>query len=371
MKVCVLLTNVEMRKSVWNGGIMRYGGVGVSGTELTLIVAAEQLAKHGHDVVFYNNVFVPSVINGVRYVRDMQSIVDSEVVITIPWVQIDMMFPKMHTLIINFPCQEMTEKGVNFIQRHSQMLKKVIAVHPSVWTLNYLKNDRYYHFCQFETVIPNPIMMDVIKRVDYYNVPKKFHSAIFPAVWERGGDVALRIYEKLRSTLWSNEKTCFTVMDYNKNAPIPRGREDIVSLGECDKETVLLHMAMTEYFFYPLVLPDGRVHKDTFACCVAEALAMGAIVLTWPVAALPELYRDMVVFVDLPQRHNPMLHENRHCIDFSLSTEESVDAYVQKVIEIENNPTMKKELQVRGKTKARELYADHVIGQHWASAVKF
>lgn len=56
-----------------------------------------------------------------------------------------------------------------------------------------------------------------------------------------------------------------------------------------DKLGVLRAMRRASYFLYPLTLSPssdypGSVHKDTFALCVAEALAMGVIVVTWPVS---------------------------------------------------------------------------------------
>jgi glycosyltransferase involved in cell wall biosynthesis len=60
-------------------------------------------------------------------------------------------------------------------------------------------------------------------------------------------------------------------------------------------------VASAEFFVYPLVLQSGRVHHDTFACVVLEALAGSVDVVTWDAACLREVFGgDRVALVPPP-----------------------------------------------------------------------
>ncbi len=64
------------------------------------------------------------------------------------------------------------------------------------------------------------------------------------------------------------------------------------------------HLAEAEYFIYPLYTPYKDVHKDTFSCVVAEAIALGCTVLTYPLGALPENFDGYVYWLPEPEGAN-------------------------------------------------------------------
>ncbi len=371
MKIVVALSGAKERKAAWNGLLMRYGNIGVSGTELTQVVVAEQLAKNEHDVYMYSDMYIPSTINNVKYVIDEIEILDCDVMITVPWFECQLDFTKMHTIIINFACVGMEIPFLNFLQINSNHLKNVFAVHPSQWALEYNKTLPNYSMMNFETVIGNPLMMDVMTKVDSYKIDKLPRSMVFAASYERGGDIALKVYDKLSESIWKDHPSMFTVMDYYSKSKLPKDRKDIRCIDSADKETVLAQFAKSEYFVYPLVLPDGRVHKDTFGCCVAEALAMGVIVITWPIATLPDTFKDMAVFVDLPEGYNPQLFRNIQCSDMTLYSDRAIEALTKKIIEIESNSSYKEYLKANSMTKVRKLFSDESIGNKWNGLIRF
>ena len=68
-----------------------------------------------------------------------------------------------------------------------------------------------------------------------------------------------------------------------------------------DKTFVFNAYTKARYFIYPLMNSEnGLIHRDTFACVVAEAIACGVEVLTYPVAALKEYYDGLVTWIPLP-----------------------------------------------------------------------
>jgi len=365
MKIAFILTGNILRKSQYNGHEIRYNGVGVSGTEFTQIVVAEQLAKAGHNVVMCSPMFIPSRINDVLYTKQVSDIIDAEVIINIPWYTGHrLIFPNLHTLIIHFHCVNIANGLVKFIKENTS-IKRIMGVYNSEWCKQMEAKDPYYHVIQHDEIIGNPLMSDIIHKVDQLEISKTPRSVIFTATWERGGHVALQVYDHLKQSIWKDLDSTFTAMDYYMCSDFPKHRKDITCILSADKETVYKQLAQSEYFIYPLALQDHRIHKDTFACCVAEAVAMGVIVITWPIATLPDTYKDMIVFVDPPTNYNPDIFTMTHCRDHSLISKEAIAILMNKVIEIENNPELKKELQTKGKEKVRQLYSDEVIGSKW------
>jgi len=369
MKIAITLTGATFRKKLWNGFDMRYRDIGVSGTELAQVVMAEKLAAAGHEVVMWSDMYFPSYVNGVKYSIKEDDIIDAEVLITVDWVQRFMHFPRLHTLIIHFHCAR-CEQNIQNLIHVNQHAKTIVGVHISPWGAYHVRKDHLFtQLIPKETIIPNPLMMDVIKEVDDLSIQKHPRSFMYAAAWERGGHLALKIYDRMKETTWKDQSTVFTIMDYYTASQIPKDRDDIDIIISGDKESVMKKWAAASYFIYPLVLPNGHVHKDTFACCVAEAIAMGVIVITWPIATLPDTYKDLAVFIDLPEDHQSNLLTREVTFDQSLISDKAVQAFVDKINEIESNPELKKHLLVRGKQKVRELYSDDVIGRYWCELI--
>jgi len=365
MKIAITLTCATHRKTYWNGFDMRYRDIGVSGTELAQVVLAEKLAAAGHEVVMWSEMYFPSRVNGVLYTVKEADIIDCDVLITVDWIKRFIQFPKCHTIIIHFHCAR-CEPNIQNLLMANPHVKNVCGVHISQWGAYHVRKDPLYlQLVPMETIIPNPLMMDVIRKVDAMKIIKKPCSVLYAAAWERGGHVALKVYDRLKEGIWKDQKTNFTIMDYYMGSQAPKERNDIDIILSGDKETVMKNWAAASYFIYPLVLPNGHVHKDTFGCCVAEAIAMGAIVITWPIATLPDTYRDLAVFVDLPADHKENLLTREVTFDSSLISDKAVEAFVAKIMEIEKNPELKRHLQERGKDRVRELYSDERVGQMW------
>jgi FkbM family methyltransferase len=119
-------------------------------------------------------------------------------------------------------------------------------------------------------------------------------------------------------------------------------------------------LSKSEYFIYPLVLParaSYSLHKDTFACCVAEALAHGVIVITYPTGALYELYKDCVVFIPLPTNvrlEDMQSHSGYNCP--SLYSDEAILNIYNIINELEQNPSRKQMIRDKSIDFARRRY---------------
>ena len=305
----------DNRKQKWNGDIIRTGGCGVSGSENTLILVGEGLSKNGYTVDFVSENVLKGLNRGINY-TDTIDYVNTEILITVEWNQYNFSkFTNLKKIIINMASVNRNPGNIYINLRNDNPNANLIYVYPSDWA--YRASNHYAGYDLNGYVINNPLMNDMLVPISNKNDT----SFSWHAAWERGGEVAKKIFDKF------NKNGNFYKLNY-------------VDPNESnDKSAVISNLNKSKYFVYPLVLPDGRVHKDTFACCVAEALAMGVKVITWPIAALPELYDGGgIYFVDYPNDANVSNLTNYEFIsDDSLKSDEAIDLFVNKLNEIEAN----------------------------------
>lgn len=341
-------------KDLIDGYMFRYGNVGVSGTELTLIYFAEYLAKN-NKVIVYSPQCKNSIYNNVIYINNLSNeiINNTTIYITVPWNNNlkTLYFPNLETFIINFGCiGTNNELNIieNFIKKYSNNLN-VQLIFPSEWASNAYD---YYNKIGEKHIIYNPLIEDIL--IDNNECCNKIaNSFIWCACYERGGDIAIKVFNKL--TL--NNKI-MNICDYNTNIHIDIC-DNIIFKGSCDKKTIYDLLAKTEYFIYPLVLsyPNYDVHKDTFACCVAEAIAHGIIVITYPTGALYELYKDYVIFAPLPQ--NVTIEDIQSYNIYKtpyFHTDENINAIISIINDLEANPEKKTNIRNKCMEFARNKF---------------
>ena len=374
MKIAFIAQACHANSIPANGDTIRYGGVGVSGTHQSFLMVAEYLASKGHEVYLmfdYFSVRVCETVRGVHYIDSYGCLdnMDLDCLVVASWHNnYNFNFASLKKLITWCECYTLdyTDRINYFLQRYNA---KYGIVHISDWSRSSIS--QFYMFLEGgaervnkEALIPNPLMIDVVDVVEAeanaialadnkedYVKNKKPKSFIFHPVWERGGSVAKRVFDKLG---WDNEGGSFTRFDYSDNNMAH------------DKLTVFREIAKSEYFVYPLVLENGFVHKDTFGCVVAEACALGAIVITFPVAALPQHYGNSAVFVGLPSDANlEELTAGRNIIDRSLLSEESVDNIVNAIRDLEANPSKKEEIRKNARENVRRMFNIEAVGKLW------
>jgi glycosyltransferase involved in cell wall biosynthesis len=345
----------------WNGENIRNGGVGVSGTDKSSVLVGEYYASKGYDVDIYSPSCEPFLYRGVKYSNNLDTS-NTNILIVVPWIDSlnNIICPKLKKLVIYFHGTKIAElnKFLRFIELHKNI--EVIGIYPSKWCKSVVDLEKY-SFIEKHMIIPNPIMIDECDKV-FDTTNDRGLTFVNIATWERGGDVALRAFNII-------DGISISIMDYYTATHMPRQFTDkIKPIGSSDKNTVMKILADSSYFIYPLVLPNGGVHKDTFACCVAEAISMGTIVLTWPVAALVELYKPNhgVVFLPFPINANiTELTSIRLVFDKSLMSEEAVNIIVDTIKNIESDKILKADIQRKGVEFARNNYISDIVCKMW------
>jgi glycosyltransferase involved in cell wall biosynthesis len=208
-------------------------------------------------------------------------------------------------------------------------------------------------------LIPNPVMDDIITEVLDSKPIKKPHKVVFHAAWARGGNVAVQAVRELN---WPDAE--FHAFDYLMCTHFHPDSFFNMHNG-VDKKTLFTHVAESEYFIYPLYTPYQDVHKDTFSCVVAEAIALGAIVVTYPLGALPENFNDYCIWLDFPDGANPIKMQQEPLSKDEPGIFKCTNNIVQKINYLESNPYIKRDIQSKGKEYILNKFNSTKIGNMW------
>lgn len=362
MHIFFATTGTEQKKtSKLNGENIRYeNGKGVSGTVQSMIIVAEQLVKHGHScTIAFPKADHEVTYRGVLYV-DLFAYWDkpgikADMIIVTGWLKrFEFIFQKINIQSVSkfgvwLPCQLYENKNVvdsicdQITINTSKPIKKYIF-HVSDWSRKAVGDILGYT----NSTISNALMTGlIINNINNINNKEK-GTYIFHACWERGGEVAQRVVNKMGGKLFR--------YDYTSS-----------SINLCKYE-LFKQMKSIDYFVYPLVLPSGSVHKDTHACVVAEAMANGVIVLTFPIAALATSYpSNCFAFVDFPTGANveALTGNAPYSSDSTLLSEEAVDLFCKKIKYLEENPIEKEKLRKNAKDYVMNAFNEKVIGDQF------
>jgi len=379
MRIAFILIGNGRRSTYINGDTMRYGGSGVSGTDSSTILVAEYLSSIGHDVVIATDELEEpkeehkkyqhgDIIRGVCYTNlkfDSIDNVEFDILITSLW------FSDYDTLPITVTKSLIYWSHMQWIYSIDDMLSfvknnnlKLRVVNISNWeksmnqpTLDRMKKDSDDFT---SVVISNPIQCDIIEEVLNLNIEKKKHKFIFHASWARGGDVAYNTIKKLE---FPNKE--FHVFDYLMTIHDYKDswfhRHDGV-----DKLTLFKHLAESEYFIYPLYTPYKDVHKDTFSCVVAEAIAFGTIPLTYPLGALPENFNDFCIWLDVPNGIKiEELQKEPLTKDLKGEFKDNISTIIQNINKLEGDHKFKDTIKEQGKQYILNKFSINNIGSQW------
>jgi hypothetical protein len=354
MRIAFLITGTRSRNKRWNGYELRHGGAAVSGTDQSAVLYAEYLASRGHLVHYYSETCLNgSEFKGVTYYDRFASLDYDAMVVSFDLVMVQ--FPKLKTLVVYCQCSCLPPQKACETFRALNPACKMRAVHVSDWgrRATMLNSRHYSEFIERDTVIHNPLMMDVIPGDPGARVPR---SGIFHATWMRGGEVAKRVHDRLGFG-------AFRSFNYDTHHGVP-GQASV------DKSALFKMLAESDYFVYPLVNTAGQyqhfVHKDTFGCVVAEALAMGVIVVTWKVAALPELYGDHIKYAEWPSGADLNgLQSPYEMKEPLLMSDEAVEKMARVIEALEADPAAKERLREEGMKFARARFRAESEGPLW------
>lgn len=355
----------------WDGYSIRNGGHGISGSHQSFVIIAEQLVKaRVISTAYLYNFCNDVVVNGVNYISDNQKVASEIDTLVIPsWYaknnvtfsNIKQQYPQLKRLVVWFQCQLLDGTMAESLTQMTPQVE-VVFMHVSQWSrLNIMKMmpSKLLERVSKHYVIPNPLMSDCLS---VYNAESRGTDAVFFACFERGGEVAERVWKALKKhepSVWGSFKS----LQYNvQNA--------------CnDKMSLFATLSTARYFIYPLVLPPSynsySVHRDTFGCCVAEALANGVEVLSYPVGALEEHYGDMVHWIPFPPRVTKEIINNS--VYDPKVPELFGDVQVAVIVEMMRklNDTYNERATQRQLTaeKVRQLYNAERVGKMWMVSI--
>jgi len=387
MRIAFIVIGNSRRSNYLNSYNLRYGNGGGSGTDTSSVLVAEYLAKQGHEVVFVADKLDEPLVNlykskgidyvpgqeyyGVKYTNiEFEGIENKtfDVLVGMLWFQdYDKLPITVTKTLIYWSHMQWIYGTKEFVTYAEKNNLSVGLVHISKWEEEMNKDVFPYIQSIYQnskkTIIPNPIFDEMINEVLNQNIQKKKNKFIFHALWTRGGNVAVETVRNLNL-----EDKEFHAFDY---LMVIHGHEDNFFRNHqgVDKKTLFTHLSESEYFIYPLYTPYKDVHKDTFACTVAEALALGVIVVTYPLGALPENYKDYCVWLDAPPNTNLDLMQTE-----KLSKDEEgffnyTENIVNKINYLENNPEIKEHYRNAGKQYILDNFNIDKIGKMWENYI--
>lgn len=384
MRILFVVIGNSRRGNILNGVTLRYENAGGSGTDTSSILVAEYLALIGHEVVMVTDKLEPGLfkhderyalgkqINGVYYTDiNLTNIQNREfdILISSLWFHdYNSLDIKVSKALIYW-CHMQWIYGIDHMLDFS--IKNNIPlgyVNISGWekTMNepIINTAKQKYNRVFDTLIPNPVCNDVIEEVLKEPIVKKPHKFIFHASWARGGNVAVNAIDKLPFQDKELHAFDYLITIHDHQNPF-FFRHDSV-----DKITLYRHLAESEYFLYPLYTPYEDVHKDTFSCVVAEAVALGAIPITYPFGALHEYFNNYCKWINLPVGANlETIQKEPLTKDIEGIFRDNIDNIQKAVMGLENNITEKNNLRQNGTTYILENFNIKKIGNMWVDYI--
>ena len=265
MRILFTVLGNSRRSNYLDGDTLRYGNGGGSGTDTSSILVAEYLASQGHDVVIASDKLEPALeeayaekgilfnqgkkVRGVIY-TDFEftnvPFTEYDVLINSLWFQEYHKLPKITKAVIYW-CHMQWIYGIGEMVEYTKTNNlKLGFVNISEWEKS--MNRSTIHHASLSnsgtksTLIPNPVMDDMINEVLNLNIARKPHKFIFHASWARGGNIAFDAINQLDFP--DKELHAFdylmTIHDYKE--PFFYRHDGV------DKLTLFKHLAESEYF---------------------------------------------------------------------------------------------------------------------------
>ena len=385
MRIAFIVIGNSRRSNYLNGYNLRYGNGGGSGTDSSSVLMAEYLAKQGHDVVFVTDKLEPQLetdyknkgrnyipgesFYGVKYTNIYFDGIDDktfDILVSMLWFHDYKKLPIKVTKSLIYWSHMQWIYGINEVVDYVKENQLSLGfVHISEWEksmtgdlTNTIKNRENEVNVQI-TTIPNPIMDEMIHEVLESNPIRKPHKFVFHAAWARGGNVAVQAVRELNLP-----DTEFHSFDYLMATH--HHQDSFFNLHNgVDKKTLFTNIAESEYFIYPLYTPYQDVHKDTFSCVVAEAIALGAIVVTYPLGALPENFEGYCAWLDFPPDTDPEKMQKEALTKDLDGKFNYTPNIVEKIKYLEANPQIKEEIRQKGKEYIVSKFNVQTVGRMW------
>jgi glycosyltransferase involved in cell wall biosynthesis len=389
MRIAFIVIGNSRRSNYLNGYNLRYGGGGGSGTDTSSVLVAEYLSKQGHEVVFVTDELEPQLelkyksmgrnylpgeeVYGVKYTnKNFDGIENREfdILVSMLWFQDYNKLPIKVTKGLIYWSHMQWIYGIGEIMDYVKNNNLSLSfVHISEWEKlhnnslveNIIHNNKNLKIQT--SLIPNPIMDEMINEVIDSKPTRKKHKFVFHAAWARGGNVAVDAVRKLNF-----EDSEFHAFDYLMATHDHKDSFFHLHNG-VDKKTLFTNIAESEYFIYPLYTPYQDVHKDTFSCVVAEAIALGCTPVTYRLGALPENFEGYCAWLDFPPNSNSEKMQNEPLSKDLDGIFKCTDNIVEKIKYLEDNPQIKEKIKQTGKDYILEKFNINKVGNMWVETI--
>ncbi len=389
MRIAFILIGNSRRSNYLNGETLRYGGGGGSGTDTSTILVAEYLASQGNEVVVVTdklepaleaeyakqNKFFPKgdVIRGVQYTDiDFNYIENKEfdVLVNSLWFQDYKKLPIKITKSLIYWCHMQWIYGIDETIQYAEKNNLSLGfVNISNWekemNTGTIERAKIRYPNTQSCLIPNPVCDDIINQVLSENITKKPHKFTFHASWARGGNVAVEAVKKLNFPDKEFHAFDYLITIHDHQYPFFKRHDGV------DKLTLFRHLAESEYFLYPLYTPYQDVHKDTFSCVVAEAIALGAIPITYPLGALPENFEGYCQWIKFPDGIDPeILQKEALTKDLDEKFKNNIDNIINSINYLEQNLEIKNNIRKTGQSYILDNFNIDRVGNMWTDFIK-
>ena len=368
----LLFTEAFMERE-WNGYIARHIK-GMSGTHMQILYLAEEFTRRGHDVtIVLMNVyeeFLTKKVNGVRYVH-LNNFIHGQsfdAIITTFFMKDFMIFnvantEKIFTIMeCNMMVKEIHTEGMSYTSFFEKHKEKVRFIYVSE---NNKLNAQYFEpslALAPNRVLCNVMDMDDIPLISHEMIQIKKNQFVFFASLERGFHIA----EKVLAHFPFFRMVVSNYSPNVKDVAVPKSNKQILGLGTSSRDAIFNCLAESKYFVYPLMLPNGFVHVDTFGHVVLEALLCGVIVIAPPMDIFKELYGDAICYLDVKGIiDDECLRYHKVLQSIPQFGDPLLPLYVEKIYQLESSPELRmqyieKGLKMRQKFDSRLKYDDFV-----------
>jgi len=341
---------------------------GFSGTETAMMEYAKLLADKGHEIHIIGPVKEEIITKNIHmYPTTLENIQkiglhNLDIFCPIYYIQesipiLNLINPKRTKLWIMLQCFISDELILDLSKLFYTIYHSVSEfVKTQYLNSSIIKNSKFYNEIRDRfIVIPNGIN-EIFKerklllenaKSNNLITQKKGNWAFF-ASFERGGPVALRIFDKIHKehpyVATNMHIATYYTPQYNELLEYQKKYEWMKIYKSLSKSNICDILTICDYFVYPLVLQDGRVHHDTYGCVVLEAMARGVIVITWDVACMKDVYGDYIVRLPVIECDG-YLGKNRIGTNSNLLKEEAIDLFTNTIIYLEKNKEIKEKMR--------------------------
>lgn len=384
MKILIFHPYISERNKDISYENLNYGS-GFSGTETAMMEYAKLLADKGHDIHIIGpvkNQIISQKIHMYPYnLENLQKIGLSDLDIFCPIYYIEQALPILN--LINPKRTKLwimlqwfiSDELILDLSKFFYTIYHCVSEFVKTQYLNspIIRNSKNFNEIKNRfIVIPNGINELFKERklllkngvLNSLITQKKGNWAFF-ASFERGGLVALRIFDKIHKEHPDVAKSIYIstyyTPQYNELLEYQKKYEWMKIYKSLSKSNICDILTMCDYFVYPLVLQDGRVHHDTYGCVVLEAMARGVIVITWDVACMKDVYGDYIVLLPVIE-YNGYSGKDRFGSNANLLKEEAINIFAKTILYLEENKEIKE--------KMRDNAMKWAHTQLWSSNIK-